>query len=69
MSILGRFKYLLFLISNIPALGTPDLPSGGYFGLSPGVKRLWHEANHSLRNSADVKETLIHTSTPPKQTP
>jgi hypothetical protein len=32
--------------------------------LSPGVKRLGHEADHSPPSSAEVKNTWIYTSTP-----
>jgi hypothetical protein len=35
------------------------------WALSPGVKRLGHDANHSPPTSIDVKKTWIYKSTPP----
>jgi hypothetical protein len=32
---------------------------------SPGVKRPEREADHSLLTSAEIKKTLVYTSTPP----
>jgi hypothetical protein len=34
-------------------------------GVSPGLKRLWREADNSPPTSAQVKKTWIYTSTPP----
>jgi hypothetical protein len=46
--------------------GPPSLLSNGYpGGLSPGVKRLGREADHSYPTSAEVKMTWIYTTTPP----
>jgi len=33
--------------------------------LSPGVKRSWHEADHSLPSSTEVKNAWSYTSTFP----
>jgi hypothetical protein len=32
--------------------------------LSPGVKQLWHEADHSFLSSAEAKNAWIYTFTP-----
>jgi hypothetical protein len=49
-----------------PALGPTQPPVQWVPGaLSPGVKWLGYEADHSLPSSAEVKKMWIHTSTPP----
>jgi hypothetical protein len=49
-----------------PALGPTHPPIQWVPGaLYPGVKRPGHIADHSPPTSAEVKETLIYTSTPP----
>jgi hypothetical protein len=45
--------------------GPPSLLFNGYRGFSPGIKRPGREADHSPPTSANVKNTWIHTSTPP----
>jgi hypothetical protein len=63
----GRVKNFLFSTSSRPALGTTHPPSHGVAGgggLSPGVKRLEREVEHSPPASAEVKNMWICTSTP-----
>jgi hypothetical protein len=61
----GRVKNFHFTSSR-PALG-PIQPHNQWVpeGLSPGVKRLEREADHSPPTSAEVKKMWIYTSTPP----
>jgi hypothetical protein len=61
----GRIKNFLFSTSSRQALGPTQLPIQWVpETLSPGVKRLGHEADHSPRTSAEVKKMWIYTSTP-----
>jgi hypothetical protein len=63
-SVPGRAKDFNFSISYRPALTTNHLPIQLVPGaLSSGIKRPEREADKSA-NSAEVKETLIYTSTP-----
>jgi hypothetical protein len=56
----------IFSTSSRPALGITQPPIQWVPGaLSPRVKRLGHEADHSLPASAEVKKMWIYTSTPP----
>jgi hypothetical protein len=49
-----------------PVLRSTQPPIQRVLGaVSPGVKRLESEANHSLPTSAEVKHTWIYTSTSP----
>jgi hypothetical protein len=53
-----RVKNSLFSTSSIPALGPAQPPIQWEPGaLSPGVKRLWRETDHSPPTSANVKKT------------
>jgi hypothetical protein len=55
-SIPGRGKVFLFSVVFRPALGSTQPPVQWALGaLPPGVKRPWHEANHELPSSAEVK--------------
>jgi hypothetical protein len=56
----------IFPTSSRPALG-PIQPPIQWVprALSPGVKRQGREAHHSYQTSAEVKNILIYTSTPP----
>jgi hypothetical protein len=56
----GRDFFILFTSSR-PVLG-PTLPPIQWV---PGVERQGREVDHSLPTSAEVKNTWIHTSTPP----
>jgi hypothetical protein len=47
-----------------PALGPTKPPTQWVPGLSQGVKRPGHEADHSPPTSAEVKKMWIYTSTP-----
>jgi hypothetical protein len=61
----GRVKNFHFSISR-PDLRITQPPMIWILGaLSPGVKWLGHETDHSPPNSAKVKKTWIYTSTPP----
>jgi hypothetical protein len=62
----GRVKNFLYSASSRPALG-PTQPPIKWVprAPSPGVKRQGREADHSPPTSAEVKEMLISTSTPP----
>jgi hypothetical protein len=52
--------------SSRPVLGPSKPPFQWVPGaLSPGIKRLVREADHSPPASAEVKKTWIYTSTPP----
>jgi hypothetical protein len=56
----------IFSASSRPALGPTQPPIQWVPGaLSPGVKRLEREADHSPPASAEVKKIWIYTSTPP----
>jgi hypothetical protein len=49
----------LFTTASRPALGPTEPPIQWVPGaLSPGVKRPWHEADHSPLSSAEVKECV-----------
>jgi hypothetical protein len=62
----GRVKVFLFSTSSKPALGLTQPPIKCVPGaLSPRVKRMGREDNHSPPTSAEVKKTWIYTSTPP----
>jgi hypothetical protein len=53
-------------MSSRPALGPTQPPIQWVPGaVSPGVKRLEREADHSPPTSAKVKKMCIYTSTPP----
>jgi hypothetical protein len=46
--------------------GPPNLLSSEYWeALSPGVKQLGREVDHSLPTSAEIKKMWIYTCTPP----
>jgi hypothetical protein len=59
----------LFTIASQPAVGSTQKPIRGRRctagALSPGVKRLEREADHSPPSSAEVKKAWSYTSTPP----
>jgi hypothetical protein len=58
-------KNFHFSKSSRPALGFTQPPIQQVPGaLSPGVKRLGREADHSLSTSAEVKKMWIYTFTP-----
>jgi hypothetical protein len=60
----GRVKNSLFSMSSRPALGTTQPPIQWVPGaLSPGVKWLGREVDHSPPASAEVKKMWIYTST------
>jgi hypothetical protein len=62
----GGGKNFLFSTSSRPALGSTQPPTQWVPGaLSPGVKRLGCEADHSPPTSAEVKKMWIYTSTTP----
>jgi hypothetical protein len=62
----GRVKNFLFSTSSRPALGSTQPPIQRIPGdLSPRVKRLGRETDHSPPTSAKVKKKWIYTSTPP----
>jgi hypothetical protein len=62
----GTVKNFIFSTSSRPALETTQPPSQRVPGnLSPGVKWLEREADHSPPTSAEVKKTWIYTATPP----
>jgi hypothetical protein len=62
----GRVKNFLFSKSSRLALGSTQPPIQWVpEALSPGVKRLGREADHSPPTSAEVKKMWIYTSTPP----
>jgi hypothetical protein len=57
----GQDSFLFFTASRVIV----TYPVGTR-GLSPGVKWLWHEVDHSTpSNSAEVKNVLSYTSTHP----
>jgi hypothetical protein len=61
----GRVKNFLFSMLSKPALGFTQPFIQWVLGtLSPGVKRLGHEADRSSPASAKVKKIWIYTSTP-----
>jgi hypothetical protein len=62
----SRGKIFLFSTSSRPIPGprTPSYPKGNG-GSFPGVKWPGREADHSPPTNAAVKNTWIHTSTPP----
>jgi hypothetical protein len=62
----GRVKNFLFFVSSRLALG-PTQPPLQWVPrtLSPGVRRLGREADHSPSTNAEVKKICIYTSTPP----
>jgi hypothetical protein len=56
----------LFFTSSRPAVGSTQPPIQWVPAvLSPGVKRLGRENDHSPRTNADVKKMCIYISTPP----
>jgi hypothetical protein len=56
----------VILIASRPTLGPAQHHIQWVLGaLSPGVKRLWHEADHSPPSSAKVKKRWSYTSTLP----
>jgi hypothetical protein len=62
----GRVKYFLFSTSFRPVLGTTQRPIQRIPGaVSQKVKWPGREADHSSPTSAEVKKTLIYTSTFP----
>jgi hypothetical protein len=62
----SRVKNFLFLTSSRPALGSTQPPiEWGLGTLSPWVKGLGHEADHSPPASAGFKKMWSYTSTPP----
>jgi hypothetical protein len=62
----GRVKNFLFSAASRPALEPTQPPIQLVPGvLSPGVKRLGREADHSPPTSAKVKKMWIYISTPP----
>jgi hypothetical protein len=62
----GRVKNFLFSITSTPILGRTHSPIQWVPGaLSPEVKRVGSEADHSLPSGAEVKKMWIYTSTPP----
>jgi hypothetical protein len=62
----SRIKNFNFFILSILALGSTQHPVQWVLGaLSPGVEWQGREADRSLLTSAEVKETLIYTCTPP----
>jgi hypothetical protein len=55
-----------FSTSSRPALGSTQPPIQWVPGdISPDLKRLERDADHSPPSSAEVKKTWIYTSTPP----
>jgi hypothetical protein len=59
----GRVKKFHFFVTSKPALAFTQPPSPWITGaLSPVVKRLRHEADHSPPTSAEVTIAWIHTS-------
>jgi len=57
--------FFFSLLSRPDRLWGPlSLLSSGYRGLFLEVKRLVHEADHSPRSSAEVKNVWSYTSTP-----
>jgi hypothetical protein len=62
----GRGKNFHFSMTSRPVLGPTQSSIHWLLGiLSPGVKRLGREADHSPSASANVKKTWIYTSTAP----
>jgi hypothetical protein len=62
----GRANNSLFFVLSRPALGPTQPPTQWVPGsISPGVKRQRREANHSPPISAEIKKTLVCTSTTP----
>jgi hypothetical protein len=62
----GRVKNFLFSMSSGPALWSTQPPIKWVPGaLSPGVKQLGCEADHSSTTRAKVKKMWIYISTPP----
>jgi hypothetical protein len=60
-----RNKISLLSTSSRPVFGPTQPPIQWVPGpLSPGVKRLGREADHSLPTSAEAKNKWIYTSTP-----
>jgi hypothetical protein len=56
----------LFAIASRPALEPKEPPMKLVQGsVSPGIKRLGREADHSSPSSAEVKNRCSYTSTPP----
>jgi hypothetical protein len=56
-------KNFLFSTSFRPALGpTQPLIQWVLVALSPGVKQLGHEADHSPPTNAEVKKIYIHST-------
>jgi hypothetical protein len=61
----GRELVGFFFISSTPALGSTQPPIHWVPGaLTPGVKWLGCEADHSSPSSAEVKNVWSYTSTP-----
>jgi hypothetical protein len=62
----GKVKNFLFSTSSRTALGLTQPPIQWVPGaLSPAVKRLEREADHSPPTSAEATQMWIYTSTPP----
>jgi hypothetical protein len=58
-----RCKIFVLFTSSRPALGPPIQWIPG--ALSPGIKQPGRESDHSPATSAEVKNTWLHTYTPP----
>jgi hypothetical protein len=62
----GRVKNFFFSTSSRPTLGLTQPPIQWVPGaLSPGIKRLGREADHSPPISAEVKKTWLYTAISP----
>jgi hypothetical protein len=61
----GRDKRFVFSITSRAPLGTSQLPVQWVGGVSPDVKRLRREADHSPPTGAEVKKMWLIASTPP----
>jgi hypothetical protein len=61
----GKVKNFVFSKLSRPALGSTQPPIQWHSGaLTPGVKLLGYEADHSYTTSAEVKKMWIYTSIP-----
>jgi hypothetical protein len=62
----GRVNNFLISTTSTPALGPTQPPIQWVPGaLSPGIKQLGRDTDHSPPTSAEVKKTWIYTYTPP----